>query len=303
MTLTWQHPQLLWLQIIFPVLVVLWLYVENRRRSRIRLLGNPFILGLSLSPVSRATATLLFALSASAVAGVIALPEPKQDQGLRTGPEMAVLLDAELRESGHFDPEISIDAVNRYIREIAQARPGVKVSLYRASAYPPSTGPEMLIPPTGDLEGLLILLDRIRFGWIPMKQTKLIGHAQDLLATHAETSDHLQVLILTPRSAGEVAAEFPFLEPAAPDPGRIVVVHVAPYSSISSDPSRHGGEGLTFIGGASVGSVKEFLSSSNSRVLPATRAPLGWTYVQILAGIGLLLLQVELVLRDASLAR
>ncbi len=161
----------------------------------------------------------------------------------------------------------------------------------------------MLIPPTGDLEGLLILLDRIRFGWVSKKQTKLIGHAQDLLATHAETSDHLQVLILTPRSAEEVAAEFPFLEPAALDPNRIVVVHVAPYSSIASGPSSPGAEWLTFIGGASLGSLREFLRSSKSRALPSTRALLGLTYVQILAGIGLLLLQVELVLRDASLTR
>ncbi len=124
---------------------------EVLRSHREKLLGDPHLLGIAEGWRVKAARASLFVAAVGAVSMIVVMRGEAPGTGLPV-PELAFLIDA-----GKGDPlAVARGAATDAIRALAAQFPGARVAVFR------STEPlQELAPATLDLEGALILVDRV----------------------------------------------------------------------------------------------------------------------------------------------
>lgn len=151
----WQKPDYLWAELIPGLLLVSWIVSEVLHWRRLRVFGDPIVLGITVPWVSRIAALLMLLLGAACAAAVIPLPAVTEDSAAEGSPVIELLVDVHALESAN---ERTWEAFEAVLQALVEQVPGA-----RFSAIALSSPPEILVYPTIDTQGLQIMLARLRF--------------------------------------------------------------------------------------------------------------------------------------------
>jgi hypothetical protein len=151
----WEKPSYLWIQILPGIFLLGWAVSEWLCRRRLQHFGDARVLGVSHAWMPRFATLVLLLLGITSTAALLAIPVTGENTLSGGSREIRILLD-----------DVSLDArgntlwdtLENAVQIILNQAPGMHFSVL-ASGQPP----EIWVHPTADVEGLRIVVSRLRF--------------------------------------------------------------------------------------------------------------------------------------------
>lgn len=170
----WQDPAYLWIELLPGLLLAGWIVSEVAGMRRLKVFGDPLVLGVSVPWGLRIAALFLLLLGIACATAVIPLPAMNQANAAADVHTICILLDLHSLEGADDQTWESYDAA---IQALAEQDPGT-----RFSAIALGSPSRVIVYPTVDKQGFQILLARLRFETLP-------GNAPDLAKGMAAYAD------------------------------------------------------------------------------------------------------------------
>ncbi len=162
----WQYPNYLWVEILPGLILLAWIVYEVRQMHRLRIFGDPRIMGLTVPWVPRIAALFMLLLGVACAAAVIPLPAMPEAAAATDASLTEILVDVRSLENAG---ENMWDAFDSAIHTLVGQVPGARFSVVALS-----TPPKVLVYPTADTQGLEIVSARLRFNMPPGNRTELV---------------------------------------------------------------------------------------------------------------------------------
>ncbi len=161
----WQIPGFLWVEILPGLILLAWVVSEVRRMHRLRVFGDPRIMGLTVPWLPRIAALFMLIFGVACAAAVIPLPAMPERATATDASLTDILVDVRSLDNAG---ERMWDAFDSAIQTLVGLVPGT-----RFSAIALSTPPKVLVYPTADTQGLEIVSARLRFNMPPGNRAEL----------------------------------------------------------------------------------------------------------------------------------
>ncbi len=151
----WEKPSHLWVQLLPGIFLVGWAVSEWLCRRRLQHFGDARVLGVSYSWMPRVVALVLLLLGITSTAALLAIPVTGENTLSGVSPEIRILLDDGSLDAGG---DTLWDTLETAVQVILDQAPGMHFSVL-ASGQPA----EIWVHPTADVEGIRIVVSRMRF--------------------------------------------------------------------------------------------------------------------------------------------
>ena len=281
--MVWRHPVWLWAEWLPGFVFLCWVLAAWLENRRLKQLGDPVVLGVSFAWSRRLVALALLTLGLMLAGAVLAVPVMRGEDGVPTDPKFMLLIDVPSFDAapGRLWPVLE-DTIN----SIVDHTPGVRFEVL-ITGLPP----EVLVPPTLDNRGLMILVSRLPFH---LQQPSRAGIAETLARLTeipAEGIANSRLLVVTAIPVEDIMRIQSLLRGNSPD---------TTWVNISSEvgPTRYGRQGASgkWTWSSDVTGLDAILAGH----LPARAHNSSINLVQWSALLALLLLSADSVLGLAS---
>ncbi len=192
----WQNPTYLWAEILPGLLLLSWIISEVMHLRRLKIFGDPLVLGVSVPWVPRIAALFMLLLGIACAAAVIPLPAMHEADSAADVPMIQVLVDVHSLESAE---EQTWEAFDTAIQALVNQVPGTRFSAIALGA--PA---EVLVYPTVDMQGLQIILARLRFEFPAGNRPELAQALSNYAASQHGQSRAARFIVVTALPADEV---------------------------------------------------------------------------------------------------
>jgi hypothetical protein len=192
----WQNPTYLWAEILPGLLLLGWIISEVVHLRRLKIFGDPLVLGVSVPWVPRIAALFMLLLGIACAAAVIPLPAMHEATSAADVPIIQVLVDVHSLESAEDQTWEAFDAA---LQALVEQVPGT-----RFSAIALGSPAEVLVYPTVDMQGLQIILARLRFASPPGNKLDLAQALLNYAASQRGQSRTARSIVVTALPADEV---------------------------------------------------------------------------------------------------
>ncbi len=192
----WQNPTYLWAEILPGLLLLSWIVSEVMRARRLKVFGDPRVLGVSVPWVPRIAALVMLLLGVGFAAAVIPLPVGNEVNRTAGAPVIQLLVDIHSLEGAEDQTWEAFDAA---IPVLVERFPGAR---YSATAL--GSPAEVLVYPTEDWQGLQIILARLRFGFPSGSRADLAQALAKYEVSRRGQNGNVRSIVITALPADEV---------------------------------------------------------------------------------------------------
>jgi len=275
----------IWIQLLPVAVVTAWIVAERARMRRLRSFGDPDILGMLGGKRARILALALLTGSFVSLATILpfAVPKAAPPDGESL---VEILLDSRIAEGGDSQVAYVLEYVEEKVRAAVQFSPPSHFALYK-SANPL----QVVVPPTTDAQGLLILLNRLREEWQgegPVSFHDSVDALRGLKTPHKNW--RRRIIGITAPAREDPAAK----SPPAYDAPEVLILRV-PRRSPDESPAP-GIETAAKDADVQIADLREFLRAERTMRRPSRSRLEGFTYSQYLAALGFFALLGEALL-------
>jgi len=271
--------------LLLPVAVVIaWIVAERARLRRLRSFGDPEILGMPGRKRTRILALALLTGSFVLLAAVLPFAVPKAAPS--DGESLVeILLDSGIAEGGDSQAADALELIEEKVRAVVRLSPPSHFALYK-SADPL----QVVVPPTTDAQGLLILLNRLREEWRGEAPVSFYDSVDALRRLAPSKNWRRRIVGIAAPSRADSAAKSP---PPSYDVPEVLILRVT--RTAPDESPAPGIETAAKDADVQVAGLREFLRAERTTQRRSRSTLQGFTYSQYLASLGFFALLGEVL--------
>ena len=274
----------IWIQLLPVAVVTAWIVAERARLRRLRSFGDPDILGMSGGKRARILALALLTGSFVLLAAVLPFAVPKAAPS--DGESLVeILLDSGIAEGGDSQAADALELIEEKVRAVVRLSPPSHFALYK-SADPL----QVVVPPTTDAQGLLILLNRLREEWRGEAPVSFYDSVDALRRLTPSKNWRRRIVGIAAPSRADSAAKSP---PPSYDVPEVLILRVT--RTAPDESPAPGIETAAKDADVQVAGLREFLRAERTTQRRSRSTLQGFTYSQYLASLGFFALLGEVL--------
>ncbi|MGD0309579.1 MAG: hypothetical protein ABSC02_09835 [Acidobacteriota bacterium] len=194
--MVWRHPVYLWAECIPALVFVGWALAAWLQNRRLKRLGDPMVLGVSAAWFRRLVALVLLTVGLMFAAALLPVPAKQGADGGSPDPKVMIVIDVSSFDTAQ---DRLWSTLEDTIQTIVDRAPGAHFGVIT-----PGLPPEVLVPPTLDNLGLLIIVSRLPFYPQQQSRSDIVETLARLAEGRAAEIANARLLVLTAAPAEEI---------------------------------------------------------------------------------------------------